>query len=118
MRENFPDQTIPLPNLSVNRSSYALSKIVGEFMASRSDDYLCLRPHNIYGPNMGERHVIPNLIEKTIHARKTKTVEIFNPTHTRSFCYIDDAISQIILLLESSSIGNFNIEPKRAHQNY
>jgi len=109
LRENHPDQSIPLPNLDVNRSSYALSKIVGEFMASRSDNFLCLRPHNIYGPNMGHRHVIPNLIEKTIHARETKVLEIYNPTHIRSFCYIDDAVAQIISLLQADAKGIYNI---------
>jgi nucleoside-diphosphate-sugar epimerase len=63
------------------------------------------RPHNIYGENMGLEHVIPEIV--------SKIVAPVNPTYedgklvvniqgtgqeTRSFCYIDDAIDQMVFL--------------------
>ena len=43
--------------------------------------------------------------------KKNKNVEVFSPNHTRAFCYIDDAIHQIIELSLNKKIYNsiFNI---------
>ncbi len=106
---NSSQSPLKLPDLSRNRSSYALSKIVGEYINSRSSNYINLRPHNIYGINMGNKHVIPNLIEKIGNLSPNDNLEIFNPTHVRSFCYIDDAIAQILHLIENNLNGDFNI---------
>ena len=38
-----------------------------------------------------------------------KNIGVFSPNHTRAFCYIDDAISQIIFLEKSQSDGIYNI---------
>ena len=46
---------------------------------------------------MGNSHVIPNLINK-LKNKNNKKVGVFSPNHTRAFCYIDDAINQIIKL--------------------
>ena len=45
---------------------------------------------------MGYSHVIPELIKK-LSVSKVK-IQIFSPSHKRAFCYIDDAITQIIEL--------------------
>jgi nucleoside-diphosphate-sugar epimerase len=82
----------------INRDSYYLSKLLGEKILQLSGlKYVILRPHNVYGPFMGYRHVISELIKKMSNdnKKKTKNVKIFSPNHTRSFCYIDDAINQI-----------------------
>ena len=77
--------------------------------------FLILRPHNIYGPRMGFSHVIPELIKK---AKEKKVLEVYSPNHTRSFCYIDDAIEQIFRISNSNykneifNIGNDNEEIK------
>jgi nucleoside-diphosphate-sugar epimerase len=84
---------------TINRDSYYLSKILGEKILQLSGlKYIILRPHNIYGPNMGFRHVISELIKKMTDSKKKvgKNCKVFSPNHTRSFCYIDDAINQII----------------------
>ena len=80
-------------------------------------NFINLRPHNIYGPRMGKSHVIPELIEKI--NSNSKSVNIFSPNHMRAFCYIDDAIEQIIKLsLDKSTnrktynIGNMTEEIK------
>lgn len=106
---NSSSMRLSLPDLSENRSSYAISKIVGEYINSRSSSYINLRPHNIYGPNMGDRHVIPNLIEKIMNLAPDEDLKIFNPTHVRSFCYINDAVNQVLHLVGSDKSGNYNI---------
>lgn len=82
----------------IERDSYYLSKLIGEKIVQLSGlKYIILRPHNIYGPNMGFKHVISELIKKMQPTKnnKNRTCQIFSPNHTRSFCYIDDAIKQI-----------------------
>lgn len=80
------------------RSSYMLSKIYGEAMCKNSKiNSIIIRPHNIYGPRMGFSHVVPELIKKMESNRKE--VEIFNPTHKRCFCFIDDAVNYLDLVI-------------------
>ncbi len=101
---------IIIPNKLINRDSYFLSKFFGEKIVEMSGlDYLNLRPHNIYGPRMGKSHVIPELIEKI--KSNQKYVKIFSPNHKRAFCYIDDAVKQIIKLSLDKNINKktFNI---------
>ena len=77
-----------------NRDSYALSKMFCEKLLELSSlNYINLRPHNIYGPNMGTRHVIPELILKM---KKLNRVKIISSRQSRCFCFIDDAIDQIL----------------------
>ena len=106
---NSSSMRLGLPDLSENRSSYAISKIVGEYINSRSSNHINLRPHNIYGPNMGDRHVIPNLIEKIVNLTPDEDLKIFNPSHVRSFCYINDAVNQVLHLVENDKSGIYNI---------
>ena len=79
-----------------DRMSYGLSKFFGEFLISSflKDTKIngCIvRFHNIYGPRMGNKHVIPELI-KRIETSKIN-LKIYGGKQTRAFCYIDDAIN-------------------------
>ena len=49
---------------------------------------------------MGFSHVIPELIKKMSKTRKGKKnkISVFSPGHKRAFCFIDDAVDQIIKL--------------------
>ena len=102
------DKNLVISNKIIARDSYYLSKIFGEKYIQLSNfDYLILRPHNVYGPRMGIAHVIPELL---IKAKNNEFLEIYSANHTRSFCYIDDAILQIYKI-SNSKIKNqiFNI---------
>ena len=93
------------------RDSYYLSKLFGEKIVEFSSlNYLILRPHNIYGPRMGYAHVIPELINK-FESKNNSKIGIFSPSHKRAFCFIEDALDQIIQLTFNSKIKNqiFNI---------
>jgi len=98
-------------NLSDRRGTYMLSKIYGEAMCNLSNlPFTILRPHNFYGPRMGQSHVIPELFKK-VYFSKNKTISVFSPSHRRNFCYIDDGVDFILSLIKhKKSLGKtFNI---------
>ena len=93
------------------RSSYLLSKIVGEYLISYSRlKFVIFRPHNIFGPQMGFAHVIPQLTKKILNNKKNK-VTIINSKHKRTFCDIDFAIELIFNISHKKKLTNkiFNI---------
>jgi nucleoside-diphosphate-sugar epimerase len=70
------------------------------------------RPHNVYGPNMGTEHVVPELIQKIKDLTKVnKTIKIKGTgLETRSFIYIDDFANAFDLLLKKGKHLNiYNI---------
>ena len=113
-------ETIPLtvPDVLNPRYSYGGGKIACEIMSlawARTgvlDRLIIARPHNIYGPDMGNEHVIPEfctrmnaLIRREEHALPGFVIPFpiqGTGLETRSFCYIDDCIDQLILLLEDA----------------
>lgn len=97
------------PSKIIDRHSYLMSKIYCEKLLELSGlKYIIVRPHNIYGPRMGFSHVIPELINKI---KLEKKINVFSPYHSRAFCFIDDAIDQILKLnLQKKALNNtFNI---------
>lgn len=92
-------EILKIPSSLEPRYSYACSKIVTEVIAINYGKNLnkvqIFRPHNIYGPNMGWKHVIPNLIDKILLAKKYghQKVEIYGTgEQTRSFCFVEDLL--------------------------
>ena len=103
---------IIIENKIINRDSYFLSKIFNEkFLQLSNSNYLILRPHNIFGPRMGYNHVVPELAKRMLNNKNKKEIKIYSPNHSRAFCYIDDAIHQILKLSMNKNIKNeiFNI---------
>lgn len=106
-------ETIPLmlPNSLNPRYSYGGSKIVTELIAF---DYAqehfrqvqVFRPHNVYGPDMGWKHVIPQFVMRAADALDggpgPAPFEIQGDGHeTRAFCYVDDVVDGIVRMYES-----------------
>ncbi len=68
------------------------------------DRVLIFRPHNVYGPDMGWEHVIPQF------AGRIKAVAAKHPAgklpfamqgdgqQTRSFCHVDDLVSGVLVM--------------------
>lgn len=90
------------------RYSYAGGKLAGElltinYLRGTGTRYVIFRPHNVYGPQMGHDHVIPQLVRKIVEARRVQpgpTVTIplqGSGEETRAFIYIDDATRAIEL---------------------
>jgi len=109
---NYFNLAIPTPEstplavspLNEPRTSYMLSKIVGEAMILRANlPFTIFRPHNIYGPRMGMAHVIPEQLRKAFEAKEGDQLGVPSPEHTRAFCYIDDAVLMLQKMLESDA---------------
>ncbi|MEL6977875.1 MAG: NAD-dependent epimerase/dehydratase family protein [Pseudomonadota bacterium] len=92
-----------LPDSLNARYSYGGSKIAGELMTinygrDAFERAVIVRPHNVYGPNMGFDHVIPELAMKIMRARRAQTSGIVEAplqgdgSATRAFVYIDDFV--------------------------
>ena len=93
------------------RSSYLLSKIVGEYLINYSGlNFVIFRPHNIFGPQMGFAHVIPQLTEKMLKYDNKKII-IHNSKHKRTFCNINFAIELIFNISHKKNLTKktFNI---------
>ena len=111
----FPtDEKVPLsiPNPLNPRYSYAVGKILSEVMLLNSNIFkraVIFRPHNIYGPNMGYNHVIPELFLKVLKSKKNITVE-GSGSQTRAFCHINDFMNGFNILLHKGKDKNiYNI---------
>ncbi len=102
-------ETTPLAVTALEspRTSYMLSKIMGEAMLHQSGlPFTIFRPHNVYGPRMGMAHVIPEQLRNAFDAEENSVVPIHSPTHKRAFCYVDDAVEMLRrMILESKTIG-------------
>jgi nucleoside-diphosphate-sugar epimerase len=90
---------IALPDLGEPRSTYLMSKLYGEALCHHAGvPYTIVRPHNVYGPRMGLAHVIPELLQRAVATADGGVLSVYSPTHTRAFCYVDDAVEMIALL--------------------
>jgi nucleoside-diphosphate-sugar epimerase len=115
-------QSASVPDVFNPRYSYGGGKLINELMAIHQgskyfDRVVIVRPHNVYGPAMGNEHVIPQLINKvkegfydSIHGNVHITMQ-GDGTQTRSFIYIDDFIDGMMVLyyrgehLEAYNLG-------------
>ncbi|MBI2989732.1 MAG: NAD-dependent epimerase/dehydratase family protein [Candidatus Magasanikbacteria bacterium] len=95
------------------RWTYAGTKLIGEqFMIHYAEQYklraLIVRPHNFYGPRAGYSHVIPQFSLRI--AERSDPFAIFGSTDTRTFCFIDDAVRAMGLLMDSEKTDTLPIE--------
>lgn len=106
-------ETVPLivPDVMNPRYSYGGGKIIGELLCVNYgrkffDRMVLFRPHNVYGPDMGGEHVLPQFILRAKTAvTKTPAGEVPFPiqgqgNETRSFIYIDDFTDGLMLVIE------------------
>lgn len=111
------DVPLVVPDPLNPRYSYGGGKIASELAAlawQRTgilDRLIIVRPHNIYGPDMGTRHVIPEFCERMnrLTAEQPRGVIPFpiqgSGEETRSFCYVDDCTEQFLTLLAKAPAG-------------
>ena len=103
-------QLIVWPDSAQPRSAYAISKLHGEALVAHSGlPYSIIRPHNVYGPRMGLSHVIPQLAQKVFAAQAGSEVDVFSAEHTRTFCFIDDAVEMLRLVAVSSAASGSTV---------
>ncbi len=116
-------EEVPLiiPDVMNSRYSYGGSKIISELLAinyGRKDfnRVMIFRPHNVYGPDMGWEHVLPQFILRAIRKIKEhpKGKVPFNilgdGRQTRAFIHIDDFIDGLMIMLDKGKhLGIYNI---------
>ncbi|NQT06821.1 MAG: SDR family NAD(P)-dependent oxidoreductase [Candidatus Omnitrophica bacterium] len=113
------DEYVPLsiPDPMNPRYSYGGGKIISELLAvnygrKSLDRLLIVRPHNVYGPDMGWEHVIPQLaarIKRLSEKRDSGRIRLpiqGTGRETRSFCYIDDFVDGFMRVLKKGRNGN------------
>lgn len=86
------------------RFTYAVTKMLGEsgfLNYSKKCDFECtiIRYHNVYGPRMGFKHVIPHLAQRFL-ANETP-FKVYGHDQTRAFCYITDAVEGTVMAMEN-----------------
>jgi nucleoside-diphosphate-sugar epimerase len=106
-------EAVPLvvPDIHNPRYSYGGGKIACELMALHMagrfmKKVVIFRPHNVYGPDMGREHVIPQFalrLRDLNHSQKTGRIPFpiqGNGSETRSFIFLDDAVQGILCSIE------------------
>lgn len=117
------DENVPLcvPDPLNPRYSYAASKIISELMVINYGRkcfkrVVIFRPHNVYGPDMGWEHVIPQFalrMHKICQGSSEKKIEFpmqGTGKETRAFVFIEDLIDGLMLLAKKGKHLNiYNI---------
>jgi UDP-glucose 4-epimerase len=86
------------------RFTYAVTKMLGEsgFMNySKVFGFDCtiVRYHNVYGPRMGFKHVIPQVIKRMLD--KENPFKVYGHDQTRAFNFIDDAVDGTVAAMDN-----------------
>ncbi len=104
--------SLSIPDPHNPRYSYAAGKIISEIMTLNNNFFkkvIIFRPHNIYGPDMGNNHVVPEIILKILKSKSKITLK-GSGKHSRSFCYIDDFVEAFNVLISKGKNKNiYNI---------
>jgi len=104
-------EALSVPDVWEPRYSYGASKIASEVMLANYcrdvfERVMILRPHNVYGPDMGHDHVIPELVRRASEAcldHATGQVELpvqGDGTQTRSFIHVEDFAKAFLLIFD------------------
>ena len=106
-------EPIKIPDVFNPRYSYAGGKILTELVGINNAKFfnkmIIFRPHNVYGSDMGDEHVVPELIEKVKSAKKILKIK-GSGLETRSFIYIDDFVKAFYLIFKKGKHLNiYNI---------
>jgi nucleoside-diphosphate-sugar epimerase len=108
-------ESLKIPNIFNPRYSYGGGKILAELMGIHYGKkyfkkLIIFRPHNVYGNNMGNEHVVPEFINR-FKKLKGKSFKIQGTgNEIRSFIYIEDFISAFNLILNKGKHLNiYNI---------
>ena len=99
------DEMLKIPNIYNPRYSYGGGKILTELMGIHYgkkffSKLIIFRPHNVYGKNMGNEHVIPEFIKRFKKLKSKNFLIQGSGNEVRSFIYIKDFINAFELLLK------------------
>jgi nucleoside-diphosphate-sugar epimerase len=115
------DAPLVVPDVNNPRYSYGAGKLISEVMAVNYgrkffERVLIFRPHNVYGPDMGFEHVIPQF---ALRLKQLADAQGSGPLRfdiqgtgeeTRSFCYIDDLVAGVMVMRERAEhLGIYHV---------
>lgn len=106
------DIEMVIPDSLNPRYSYGGSKLISELIAfnycrDKLRKVQVFRPHNVYGPDMGWKHVVPQLIEKIVAAGDGGSITLQGDgSETRAFCYVSDVVDGIVRMWRSGESMN------------
>lgn len=112
---------LTIPDVLNPRYSYAAGKMISEVMAINYGKHfqrvLIFRPHNVYGPDMGWEHVIPQFAlrmrELTKEFNSDQCIEFpiqGSGEESRAFVYIDDFTRGLELVIKNGEhLGIYHI---------
>jgi nucleoside-diphosphate-sugar epimerase len=117
------DENAPLtvPDVLNPRYSYGAGKLISEVMAINFgrkffERVLIFRPHNVYGPDMGWEHVIPQFalrlhkLAQVQPAGRLRFAIQGSGEETRSFCFIDDLVAGVMAMREKGEhLGIYHV---------
>jgi nucleoside-diphosphate-sugar epimerase len=110
-----------VPDPSNPRYSYGGGKIISELMVinygrKSFEHVLIFRPHNVYGPDMGFEHVIPQFAIRMKRAMaQHPSGKLPFAIHgegrtTRSFCHVDDLVRGVMVMRDKGEhLGIYHI---------
>lgn len=114
--ENVP---LVVPDPYNPRYSYGGGKIISELLTIHMGKkyfkkIIIFRPHNVYGPDMGEEHVVPEFIrrmKKLTENKKNRDFKIQGSgEETRSYMFIEDFTDAFMMLLKKGKhLQTYNI---------
>ncbi len=109
------NEMLKVPDVYNPRYSYGTGKILTEVMGINYGrkffkKLIIFRPHNVYGPDMGNEHVIPEFIKRMKNI-KSKYFKIQGSgREIRSFIFIEDFVSAFNLIIKKGKHLNiYNI---------
>jgi nucleoside-diphosphate-sugar epimerase len=115
------DETVALsiPDCLNPRYSYSAGKILHEMMAIHNGRHFrrvtIIRPHNVYGSDMGNEHVIPQFVARlrSLQGHPTNPIPFTiqgTGLQTRSFVYVDDFVDGVMIVLDRGEhLGVYHI---------
>jgi len=116
------DESAPLsiPDITNPRYSYGGGKILSELMTmnfgrAHFERAVIFRPHNVYGPDMGGEHVLPEFILRMKKLKGSVEGRVPFPIQgtgqeTRAFIYVDDFIDGLNTVIEKGEhLGIYHI---------
>lgn len=105
------DESVPMvvPDPLNPRYSYGAGKLISEMLllhgwAKGLERALIVRPHNVFGPDMGGEHVIPELALRAARLAKAAPGTVRLPIQgdglqKRAFCHVDDFTEGVMAVL-------------------
>jgi|TARA_B100001059_G_C17829455_1_gene583603 nucleoside-diphosphate-sugar epimerase len=98
-------EMLKIPDIYNPRYSYGGGKILTELMGinygrKHFKKLIIFRPHNVFGPDMGNEHVIPEFLNRFKKLKNNQFKIQGTGKEIRSFIYIDDFINAFDLIMK------------------